>query len=71
MGTSDKAPAEVTPATDTDSSQSGMSSMTGAGVFVSLNVSKTNAVLEHYKTNLQDSDLLALISDLQTDWGLN
>ena len=71
MGTSDEAPAEATPATDTDSSRSGMSSMTGAGGFASLNASKTNAVLEHYKTNSQDSDLLALMSDLQTAWGLN
>ena len=71
MGTSDEAPAEANPATDTDSSRSGMSSMTGAGGFASLNASKTNAVLEHYKTNLQDSDLLALMSDLQTAWGLN
>ena len=51
MDTSDEAPAEATPATDTDSSRSGMSYMTGAGGFASLNASKTNAVLEHYKTN--------------------
>ena len=71
MGTSDEAPAEATPDTDTNSSRSGMSSMTGAGGFASLNASKTNAVLEHYKTNSQDGDLLALVSDLQTAWGLN
>ena len=71
MGTSDETPPEATPATDTDSSRSDMSSMTGAGGFASLNESKTNAVLEHYKTNSQDSDLSALISYLQTAWGLN
>ena len=71
MGTSDEAPAEATPVTDTDSSWSGMSYMTDAGGFASLNASKTNAVLDHYKTNLQDSNLSALISDLQTTWGLN
>ena len=71
MGTSDEAPAEATPATDTDSSRSDMSSMTAAGGFTSLNASKTNAVLDHYKTNLQDSDLSALMSDLQNAWGLN
>ena len=71
MGTSDEAPTEATPATDTDSSRSGMSSMTAAGGFASLNASKTNAVLEHYKTNSQDSDMSALMSDLQTAWGLN
>ena len=62
---------EATPATDTDSSRSGMSSMTGVGGFASLNASKMNAVLENYKTNSQDRDLLALMSDLQTAWGLN
>ena len=71
MDTSDEAPAEATPATDTNSSWSGMSYMTGAGGFASLNASKINAVLEHYKTNLQDRDLSALMSDLQTAWGLN
>ena len=71
MGTSDEAPSEATPATDTDSSRSGMSSMTGAGGFASLNASKTNAALEHYKTNSQDSNPSALMSDLQTSWGLN
>ena len=71
MGTSDEAPAEATPATDTDFSRSGMSSMTGAGGFASLNASKTNAVLEHYKTKSQDSDMSALMSDLRTAWGLN
>ena len=71
MGTSDKAPAEATPATDTNSSRSDMSSLTGAGGFASLNSSKTNAVLGHYNTNSQDRDLSALMSDLQTAWGLN
>ena len=71
MGTSDEAPTEATPATDTDLSRSGISSMTGVGVFASLNASKTNALLEHYKTNSQDSDLSALVSDLQNAWGLN
>ena len=71
MGTSDESPTEATPATDTDSSRSGMSYMTGVGGFVSMNSSKTNAVLEHYRTNSQDSDLLSVISDLQTSWGLN
>ena len=71
MGTSEEAPVEATPATDADLLRSGMSSMTGAGRFASLNASKTNAVLEHYKTNLQDSDLSALMYDFQTAWGLN
>ena len=71
MGISDKAPTEATPPTDTDSSRSEMSSMTAAGGFASLNASKTNAVLEHYKTNLQDSDLSSLMSDLPTAWGVN
>ena len=71
MITSDESPAAATPATDTDSSRSGMLSMTGAGGFASLNAYKTNAVLDHYKTNSQDSDLSALMSDLQTAWGLN
>ena len=70
MGTSNEAPAEATPATDTDFSRSGMSSMTGAGGFASLNAPKTNAALEHYKSNSQDSDLSALMSDLQTAGGL-
>ena len=71
MGTSDEAPAEATPATDTNLSGSGMSYMNGADGFASLNAPTTNAVLENYKTNSQDSDLSALMSDVQTAWGLN
>ena len=71
MVTSDEAPTKATPATDTVLSRYGMSSMIGAGGFASLNASTTNAVLERYKTNSQDSNLSALMSDLQTAWGLN
>ena len=42
-----------------------------AAGFAQENKEKTKSVLEHYKSNAEDSDLSSFCSDLQTAWGLN
>ena len=64
---------KIKPAPD---SSSAVSSLTGyfikhAGALAQQNGDNTKAVLEHYKSNEEDSDMPSFVADLQTDWGLN
>ena len=59
---------------DTDSLSTG-SSQTGsflehAGVLTHHNGDKNKAVLDHYRSNAEDSDLSYFFADIQTAWGL-
>ena len=63
------------PATDTSTAGSSLTSSIGqtgalAGIIIA-NKDSTKAVLEHYKRNAADSDMSALMADLQTAWELN
>ena len=42
-----------------------------AAGFARENKEKTKSVLEHHKSNAEDSDMSSFCSDLQNTWGLN
>ena len=74
-GTASKPSQKGESATDTMTAGPLLTSSIGQTGFLVLiftaNKDITKAVLEHYKINAADSDLSALMADLQNSWGLN
>ena len=72
-GTATFTSSKVEPSTDSSSAESSLavSFLGHDGALARHNGDKTNAVLDHYKSNVKDSNMSSFVANLQTDWGVN